>query len=289
MKNRKRQENLGFRHNCRVELFKEGLDFSIKGMTEKIGYKTAFIKTKDWHTFQVGDSTILRFVLPTDYAGFQGEATVQDIDQENEGVMVEFTGSFKQFESISIPDVSGKTRYKSLAFYLSNLLDKPPCELTSLHPNGFLVEKTERFFDDNVMFQFSTDVVEEKQVLEEIDYRVSSREILGARVVEIKKRKNITNPHMITIGRSPENDIVLYNRFVSKSHAYLDVGSSDDAVYLVDTGSKNGTFVNGTQLAPSGNYKLAEGDEISFGPETKVVYFPPKGFQDFLSELKSFD
>jgi pSer/pThr/pTyr-binding forkhead associated (FHA) protein len=94
---------------------------------------------------------------------------------------------------------------------------------------------------------------------------------------------------MITIGRSPENDIVLYNRFVSKSHAYLDVGSSDDAVYLVDTGSKNGTFVNGTQLAPSGNYKLAEGDEISFGPETKVVYFPPKGFQDFLSELKSFD
>jgi pSer/pThr/pTyr-binding forkhead associated (FHA) protein len=94
---------------------------------------------------------------------------------------------------------------------------------------------------------------------------------------------------MITIGRSPENDIVLYNRLVSKSHAYLDLGSSDEAVFLVDTGSTNGTFVNNSRLAPSGNYKLADGDEISFGPETKVVYFSPKAFQRLLSGFKSLD
>ena len=98
MKIKKRQENPGLRHNSEVELFKEGLDFSIKGMTEKIGPKSAFIKTKDWQSFQVGDSTILRFILPTDYAGFQGEAIVQDIDQENEGVMVDFVRSFNQFQ-----------------------------------------------------------------------------------------------------------------------------------------------------------------------------------------------
>jgi len=265
------------------------MDFSIKGMTEKIGQNSAFIKTKDWQSFQVGDSTILRFILPTDYAGFQGEAIVQDIDQENEGMMVEFVRSFKQFEPISTPNVSGKARYKNLAFYLSSLVDAPLGELTSVHPNGFLVEKSKRFFDDNVMFQFSTDVVEDQDVLEQLSQGVNPREVLGARVVEIRKRKNITNPDMITIGRSPENDIVLYNRLVSKSHAYLDVGSSDEAVYLVDTGSTNGTFVNNIRLAPSGNYKLTDGDEISFGPETKVVYFSPKAFQGLLSGLKSFD
>ena len=111
MKIKKRQENPGFRHKSRVELFKEGMDFSIKGMTEKIGQKSAFIKTKDWQSFQVGDSTILRFILPTDYtAGLQGEAIVQEIDQENEGVMVEFVRSFKQLEPVSTPDVSGKAQ-----------------------------------------------------------------------------------------------------------------------------------------------------------------------------------
>lgn len=289
MKIKKRQENSGIRHNSKVELFKEGLDFSIKGMTEKIGHKSAFIKTKDWQSFQVGDSTTLRFILPTDYAGFQGEAIVQEIDQESEGVMVEFIRSFKQLEPGSTPDVSGKARYKSLAFYLSSLGHAPLGKLTSVHPNGFLVEKSKRFFDDNVMFQFVTDVVEDQDVLDQLSQGVNRREVLGARVVEVKKRKNITNPDMITIGRSPENDIVLYNRLVSKSHAYLDLGSSDEAVFLVDTGATNGTFVNNSRLAPSGNYKLADGDEISFGPETKVVYFSPKAFQRLLSGFKSLD
>jgi hypothetical protein len=289
MQIKKRQENLGFRHKSKVELFKEGMDFSIKGMTEKIGQKRAFIKTKDWKSFQVGDSTILKFILPTDYAGFQGEAIVQEIDQESEGVMVEFIRSFKQLEPVSIPDVSGKVRYKSLAFYLSSLVDAPLGKLTSVHPNGFLVEKSKRFFDDNVMFQFVTDVVEDQDVLDQLSQGVNRREVLGAKVVEVKKRKNITNRDMITIGRSPENDIVLYNRLVSKSHAYLDLGSSDEAVYLVDPGSTNGTFVNNSRLAPSGNYQLADGDEISFGPETKVVYFSPKAFQRLLSGLKSLD
>ena len=289
MKIRKRLERLGFQHNFQVELFKEGQDFSIKGMTEKIGQKSAVIKTKDWQSFQVGDSTILRFIFPTDYAGFQGEAIVQEIDQENEGVMVEFVRSFKQLEPVSMPEVSGKARYKRLAFYFSTLGDASLNDLTAAHPNGFLVEKSKKFFDENVMFQFSTDVVEDQHVLEQLSQGVKRKGALGARAMEIKKRKSITNPDMITIGRSPENDIVLYNRLVSKSHAYLDLGASDEAIFLVDTKSTNGTFVNNIELSPTGNYQLVDGDEISFGPETKVVYFSPKAFQRLLSGLKSLD
>jgi pSer/pThr/pTyr-binding forkhead associated (FHA) protein len=94
---------------------------------------------------------------------------------------------------------------------------------------------------------------------------------------------------MIAIGRSPANDIVLYNRLVSKSHAFLDLSVSDEAIFLIDNFSTNGTFVNDIELSPTGNYKLADGDEISFGPETKVVYFSPKLFHSLLSGLKSLD
>jgi hypothetical protein len=288
MKIKKRLESFGLQQNYQVELFKEGLDASIEGITENLSQKTALIKTNDWRSFQVGDSTILTFSLSPNFAtGFQGEAIVQGIDQENEGVMVEFVRSFKQFDPVSIPEVSGKARYKSLAFYLLTLGDTSLSDLTTVHPNGFLVEKTEKFFNESVIFQFSTDVVEDQHVLEQLSKGVKRKGALEARVMEIKKRKSITNPDMITIGRSPENDIVLYNRFVSKNHAYLDLGTSDEAIFLVDTESTNGTLVNNIELAPTGNYQLADGDEISFGPETKVIYFSPKALQGLLSRLKS--
>jgi len=290
MKIKKRLESFGLQQNYQVELFKEGLDASIEGITENLSQKTTFIKTNDWRSFQVGESTILTFFLSPNFAsGFQGEAIVQGIDQENEGVMVEFVRSFKHFDPVSVPEVSGKARYKSLAFYLLTLGDTSLSELTTVHPNGFLVEKTEKFFDESVMFQFNTDVVEDQHVLEQLSKGVKRKGALEARVMEIKKRKSITNPDMITIGRSPENDIVLYNRFVSKSHAYLDLSASDEAIFLVDTESTNGTFVNNVDLALTGNYQLADGDEISFGPETKVIYFSPKALQSLLSGLKSFD
>jgi pSer/pThr/pTyr-binding forkhead associated (FHA) protein len=149
------------------------------------------------------------------------------------------------------------------------------------------VEKSKNFFDENVIFQFSTEVIEDQQELEQSSLGVKRKGALGARVIEIQKRKSTTNPDMITIGRSPENDIVLYNRLVSKSHAYLGLGASDEAIFLVDNYSTNGTYVNNIELSATGNYQLAEGDEISFGPETKVVYFSPKLFHSLLSGLKS--
>ena len=288
MKTKKRLKSLGLQQNYGVEIFKEGLDASIEGITRNLSQRTAFIKTNDWRSFQVGDSTILTFSLAPNFAaGFQGEAVVQEIDQENEGVLVEFELGFKDFDPVNKPEVSGKARYKRLAFYLTTLADASLDDLTAAHPNGFLVEKSKNFFDENVIFQFSTEVVEDQQELEQSSQGVKRKGALGARVIEIQKRKSTTNPDMITIGRSPENDIVLYNRLVSKSHAYLGLGASDEAIFLVDNHSTNGTFVNNIELSPTGNYQLAEGDEISFGPETKVIFFSPKFFHSLLSELKS--
>jgi hypothetical protein len=290
MKISKQLEKLGFLLNSQVKLLKKGQDAPIKGMAGYLSQGSVFIKTKDWQSFQVGDSTILNF-LPSHNlaAGFQGEAIVQEVDQENEGVMVEFVRSFKQFDPVKVPEVSGKARYKKLAFYLTTLGDVSLDGLIALHPHGFLVEKSRKFFDENVIFQFSTEVVEDQEQSEQSSQGVKRKGALGARVMEIRKRKNITSPDMIAIGRSPANDIVLYNRLVSKSHAFLDLSVSDEAIFLIDNFSTNGTFVNDIELSPTGNYKLADGDEISFGPETKVVYFSPKLFHSLLSGLKSLD
>jgi pSer/pThr/pTyr-binding forkhead associated (FHA) protein len=115
--------------------------------------------------------------------------------------------------------------------------------------------------------------------------------VLDARVIEIKKRKDITEPDKITIGRSPDNDIVVYNKLASRKHAYLQLSSTDQACFLVDTGSSNGTFLNNTQITPHEKYPLTDADEtdadeISIGPETKVLFFASKAFHTFLSELK---
>jgi hypothetical protein len=290
MKISKQLEKQGFLLNSQVKLLKKEQDAPIKGMAGYLSQGSVFIKTKDWQSFQVGDPTILSF-LPSHNlaAGFQSEAIVQEIDQENEGVMVEFVQEFKQPDPANLPEISGKARYKKLAFYLMTLGDVSLDGLIALHPHGFLVEKSRKFLDESVIFQFSTEVVEDQEQSEQLSQGVNRKGALGARVMEIEKRKNITSPDMIAIGRSPENDIVLYNRLVSKSHAFLDLSVSDETIFLIDNFSTNGTFVNNIELSPTGNYRLADGDEISFGPETKVVYFSPKLFHSLVSGLKSLD
>jgi pSer/pThr/pTyr-binding forkhead associated (FHA) protein len=149
------------------------------------------------------------------------------------------------------------------------------------------VEKSERFLDKNVMFQFLTDVVEDEHVLQQLQNGTVKTAVLAARVIEIAKRKDINEPNMITIGRSPDNDIVIYNKLVSRRHAYLLLNHKEKRCSLIDIGSRNGTFLNDTKINPHEEYQLAEADEISIGPETKVVYFSSKAFHSFLSELKS--
>ena len=216
----------------------------------------------------------------------QGNAVISRIDQDNEGIGVEFIKSLKQFERVTISEVAGKIRYKKLAQYLASFEDLALSQFVAAYPNGFLVEKSERFLDKDVMFQFLTDVVEDEHVLEQLRQGTVRSAVLEARVIEITKRKDITEPDKITIGRSPDNDIVVYNKLVSRKHAYLQLSSEDQACFLVDAGSSNGTFLNNKQLTPHEKYQLTDADEISIGPETKVLFFASEAFHTFLSELK---
>jgi hypothetical protein len=62
-----------------------------------------------------------------------------------------------------------------------------------------------------------------------------------------------------TVGRSPDNDVVVQDAYVSRRHCAILVHAGDGAE-LHDTASKNGTYLNGRKL--SGPTRLTSGDEI---------------------------
>jgi phosphoserine phosphatase RsbU/P len=63
------------------------------------------------------------------------------------------------------------------------------------------------------------------------------------------------------VGRLPENDLVLSHPYVSRRHAELVV--EDGRCFVVDLGSRHGTFVNGKPIAA--RHLLGEEDTVHFG------------------------
>ena len=66
-----------------------------------------------------------------------------------------------------------------------------------------------------------------------------------------------------TLGRKPENDIVLDTMVVSGQHCAFDLQGVAD-VFLVDLGSTNGTYVNDRMVKD--RTRLNDGDVIAIGP-----------------------
>src|SRR4051794_34977223 len=76
-----------------------------------------------------------------------------------------------------------------------------------------------------------------------------------------------------SIGRKTENDLVISDPRVSREHANIILES--DGFYVLDKGSKLGTFVNGVQVQ---RQKLQRNDRIEFGVrgEAYVLFDPDK-------------
>ncbi|MET0342562.1 MAG: FHA domain-containing protein [Polyangiales bacterium] len=75
------------------------------------------------------------------------------------------------------------------------------------------------------------------------------------------KKRTLEHPlTMVSIGRAPERDITLQHPSVSRQHAIIDLSGE---LTLVDTGSRNHTFVNGEIVR--GKTVLRAGDSVKFG------------------------
>jgi len=73
----------------------------------------------------------------------------------------------------------------------------------------------------------------------------------------------------ITIGREYDNDVVVDNKLASRHHALIQ--KIKDAYFLKDTGSTNGTYINGTKIPADKYVKLIPGDKITIGNMVLVI------------------
>ena len=88
----------------------------------------------------------------------------------------------------------------------------------------------------------------------------------GAVVKEV-----IIDREVITIGRKPDNDIVIDNQAVSGHHAKILLNNNN--ITIVDLSSLNGTYLSGQPISQS---ELYDGDSITIGVHTLDIYSDKK-------------
>src|SRR4030067_1516085 len=89
-------------------------------------------------------------------------------------------------------------------------------------------------------------------------------------VVKFEERvieRVVTEKKRISIGRTPDNDIVLDNRGVSRKHAQIEF--NNNTALIIDNESLNGTFVNNRKVSEE---VLKDNDVINIGKFTLLFH-----------------
>lgn len=68
----------------------------------------------------------------------------------------------------------------------------------------------------------------------------------------------------VSVGRGSDNDLHLNDNSVSKIHAAL-VMNREGTLMVADTGSTNGTYINGRRIAYGESRQIEDGDVVGFG------------------------
>jgi pSer/pThr/pTyr-binding forkhead associated (FHA) protein len=82
------------------------------------------------------------------------------------------------------------------------------------------------------------------------------------------KSKNLSNK-AFGIGRDKTNQLIIADSKVSRFHAV--VSFENEISYIKDTGSSNGTYINGKKIDAGKKVRLYDGDKIKVG--TTVITF----------------
>lgn len=68
----------------------------------------------------------------------------------------------------------------------------------------------------------------------------------------------------LNVGRASDNDLCLNDASVSKIHAAV-VMNSQETLLVADTGSTNGTYINGRRISYGESRQIEDGDMVGFG------------------------
>lgn len=91
------------------------------------------------------------------------------------------------------------------------------------------------------------------------------------------------NRETVFIGRDPENDIQIEDKYISRRH--LKLQRKGNKYFIQDLNTKNGTFVNGKQINPNDLFELGEGHTIVIG--MSVICLDEGSSEDVLALLDS--
>jgi hypothetical protein len=93
--------------------------------------------------------------------------------------------------------------------------------------------------------------------------------------------------HIVTLGRAPQCDVVIPDRSISRSHAFLKRGPQGGFL-LLDAGSSNGTLVNGANVLAKGAgapTPVKPGDTVRLG-RLEFTFVDARGLQEFAAKAR---
>lgn len=114
---------------------------------------------------------------------------------------------------------------------------------------------------------------------------VASDELLPDTQVEwlLKSDRNPFGA-LITLGRAPNNDIIVDQATISKVHAIFT--QSDGGWFVADSRSSNGTFVDGVRLPESEKRALEDGAEVRLGRDIRARLLQPESLHALLKNAR---
>lgn len=96
----------------------------------------------------------------------------------------------------------------------------------------------------------------------------------------VEKRFTLEPGKRLSVGRTKENDIAIEHTSVSKMHASL-LLNADAKLVVADTGSTNGTYLNGERIAYGKAIEIFTGDKLKFGAvDVELEYTPTEVLPD---------
>jgi hypothetical protein len=116
--------------------------------------------------------------------------------------------------------------------------------------------------------------------------RVESTANLALMVYALR-RNGRSAGHLITVGRAPDNDVVVPDVSISRFHAFVKQGANGGWL-MQDAGSTNGTTVNGSSVPRQGHgppAELSSGDDVRLG-QVELTFLDSEALVSFALRLE---
>ena len=124
--------------------------------------------------------------------------------------------------------------------------------------------------------------------LEDDPRRARAESTAGLSLIVFAVRRNGRSAgHLITLGRAPDNDVVVPDVSISRFHAFVKEGETGRWL-MQDAGSTNGTTVNGRSVPRQGHgppTELSSGDDVRMG-QVELTFLDSEALVSFALRLE---